>query len=685
MVKYIAIIFLTLLLGCNIFTSRNEELQLQHDLSISKIDSLIKKSAVYYSSNIFADSIFDKYLLAAELIAQNNNLPKQQIKIYNIVGKRFRHVAEFGHAIILFQKSHSLATKINDGELKAYSLHNMAVAFRRIDDNAQALKLHFKTLEWAETVKDTFLILSSQNGIGNVYLSYNDYVLAKNYFHKSLDILHKVYNNKLSEAINNNNIGDCWLMLGEYDSARYYLEKSYQINIEIGSIIGQAICKNGLGNISLQTGNYNEAIEFYNTSLELNIKKGKQYYIANNLKNLGKAYTQLNNFNLADKMLKEGLAVSKEIGSKAQAFDILNNLSKLYSKFGKTPEALNFLNEALIHKDSITKEVTRQNVEGMNAIYKSEKQEREIVILRQRAELDQLLMNRQRGINIAALALFSIGFFVAIFIYRQLKVKQRYSKTTENQHKNITDSIKYAEKIQTAMIPSFDSVANRIDDYFVLFRPRNIVSGDFYWTTYLKNRTIIATADCTGHGVPGALMSMLGVSLLNEIVNNNGILKPNQILDRLREQLIKQLHQKGEENTSKDGMDISIYSIDHENMKIHYSGSYIPLYIIRNNNFIILEADKMPIGYHWKKNKPFAMQEIDLQKGDCIYSSSDGYYDQFGGEHKSKFLIKNFKELLLKIHKEPMTQQEVILNNTLDEWKGNFEQIDDIVVIGLRV
>ncbi len=253
------------------------------------------------------------------------------------------------------------------------------------------------------------------------------------------------------------------------------------------------------------------------------------------------------------------------------------------------------------------------------------------------------------------------------------------------QHKNITDSIQYAQRIQAAILPPVEQIAEVVDEFFVLYRPRDIVSGDYYWATRRDKTTIIVAADCTGHGVPGAFMSMLGIAFLNEIVNKEGICQPNAILDRLREQIIKQLHQTGKEGESKDGMDLSLYVIDHKNMKLKFSGAYNPLYIIRNNEMIQLKGDRMPIGYHIKKDAPFTMQEMDLLKGDCLYNSSDGYPDQFGGEDGRKFMSKNFKELLLQIHVKPMAEQREILNTAFDKWRGSIEQIDDVIVIGVRV
>lgn len=255
----------------------------------------------------------------------------------------------------------------------------------------------------------------------------------------------------------------------------------------------------------------------------------------------------------------------------------------------------------------------------------------------------------------------------------------------EEKNRNITDSIQYAQRIQEAILPPIEQIKEVVDDYFILYRPRDIVSGDYYWIAQRDSITIIVAADCTGHGVPGAFMSMLGIAFLNEIVNKEGITESNKILDRLREQIVLQLHQTGADGESKDGMDVSLYVINHDTMKLSFSGAYNPLYIIRNNELSQLKADRMPIGYYLKMDTPFSIEEYDLQKGDCLYNSSDGYPDQFGGDKGRKFMTKNFKALLLDIHKKPMAEQRDILDKRIDEWRGDIEQIDDIIVIGVKI
>ena len=273
-----------------------------------------------------------------------------------------------------------------------------------------------------------------------------------------------------------------------------------------------------------------------------------------------------------------------------------------------------------------------------------------------------------------------------IKIEKQKEALAIQNKTIEEKNKDITDSIQYAKKIQEAILPPPEQIKNIVDDYFILYRPRDIVSGDYYWITHRDDISIIVAADCTGHGVPGAFMSMLGIAFLNEIVNKEGIIQSNEILNRLRQQVVHQLHQDGEDGNSKDGMDVSLYVINHKTMQLSFSGAYNPLFIIRDNEIIQLKADRMPIGYYIKMDVPFSIENFELKKGDCLYNSSDGYTDQFGGPKGKKFMTKKFKNLLLDIHKKPMKEQRDILDKTIDNWRGDeIEQIDDIIVIGIRI
>jgi len=261
-------------------------------------------------------------------------------------------------------------------------------------------------------------------------------------------------------------------------------------------------------------------------------------------------------------------------------------------------------------------------------------------------------------------------------------VRQR--DVLEYQKNEIEDSIRYASRIQNAVLPASQDFTDLVPESFVFFRPRDIVSGDFYWVSKVENKLIISAADCTGHGVPGAFMSMLGVAFLNEIVNKDHIVKPDIILGKLREKVIEALQQQGISGEAKDGMDIVVISIDFIEMKLNYAGAYNPLLMVRNTQLSEIAADKMPIAIY-ERMREFTNHEIKIEKGDLFYFFSDGYEDQFGGPEGKKFKGKKFRELLVEISSRPMKEQKEIIESTFIKWKGVQDQVDDVVILGVRI
>jgi len=306
--------------------------------------------------------------------------------------------------------------------------------------------------------------------------------------------------------------------------------------------------------------------------------------------------------------------------------------------------------------------------------------------------------------------------------------KERIQKQRDmvvRQKQEITDSILYAKRIQTALLPPEEYIKKYLPEHFILFKPRDIVSGDFYWAMEKENELVIAASDCTGHGVPGAFMSMLGVAFMNEIVSRHDKIRADELLNHLRDQVITSLRQRGSDDNNtdntinnirekptgepakitgtknfeenvKDGMDIALCIIDPQKKKMQYSGANNPLYIIRKNNSVPemeeIKADRMPIGIHVRADQMFTNHEISLSKGDSVYIFSDGFPDQFGGQDEEtrkaggkKFKYSRFKKLLLEINNLDMAEQKTILEKTLKDWKGELEQVDDIIIIGMRI
>ena len=264
------------------------------------------------------------------------------------------------------------------------------------------------------------------------------------------------------------------------------------------------------------------------------------------------------------------------------------------------------------------------------------------------------------------------------------KVRERTAEI-EEQKEEITSSIEYASRIQRAMLPMNDHFKNLFSDYFIIFKPRDIVSGDFYWIGEDDKHIFFTVADCTGHGVPGAFMSTLGISSLNEIITNNDDLQANTVLNLLREKIITSLHQTGKEGEAADGMDLALCVLHKNRKTLQYSGSYNPLFIFQGGEFKEYKADRMPIGIYYGEKVTFTNYEINVKKGDTVYILSDGLPDQFGGPDGSKYKKSNLKKLLLEIYYRPMVEQRNIIENEFKNWKGSADQIDDITMIGVRI
>ena len=362
--------------------------------------------------------------------------------------------------------------------------------------------------------------------------------------------------------------------------------------------------------------------------------------------------------------------------------------------------------EVQVQKDTLS----NQKEKIVLQIAKMDEQLKKIGEQEGKIKLQLATLEKQKLILYFVLFVLFLVSFLGYYIYRSYKIKKEANIKLEEknrtisaqkdeiekqkdlaeaqrdqiayQKKHITDSIMYAKRIQTALIPSLELFSDKLE-HFVLYKPLAIVSGDFYWVSAQGNLQVIIAADCTGHGVPGAFMSMLGVTMLNEIVNGKHILMPDQIIENLREGIIKALKQVAEEDSIKDGMDIAVCVVDFEKNILWYAGANNPLYLVRGTELIHYRADKMPVAIHYRMT-PFTLQKIDLQKGDAFYIFSDGYSDQFGGPKEKKFMSLQLRETLVAMAGKPMLYQGERLNEIFEEWRGDGPQVDDVTVIGVR-
>lgn len=379
-----------------------------------------------------------------------------------------------------------------------------------------------------------------------------------------------------------------------------------------------------------------------------------------------------------------------------QYFQDENNRAEVQSILLKyfSHELLSFINEIDASSENQMqilllareKDIETLRIENQELIYENDKLE----AAQKLANADAWRIYLIIGIGALVIVLFLAGLAYKIkskdhqVILKQKQEVEEQKNIIEEKHRLITDSIHYAKTIQNAMLQGEEHTNSSLPDHFVFFSPKDVVSGDFYWSKIMNEYCYFAAVDCTGHGVPGGFMSVLGISLLNDILFDHDLLTPAEILDKLSDRVIKELDQSDKEGSSKDGMDISLVRINLNTLELVWSGAHNPLYIFRKGNLIELKADKQPIGYYPYSN-PFTNQSLQLEKGDMIYSSTDGYPDQFGGENDKKLKSSGFKKVLSKAQLLSTKEQKKFLTNYFEEWKGNREQVDDACIVGMRI
>lgn len=366
---------------------------------------------------------------------------------------------------------------------------------------------------------------------------------------------------------------------------------------------------------------------------------------------------------------------------------------------------MNALNELFNKANSSNKDNIAAQLTELAIKYESTKKEKAISELQKDKELNDVKLQAKdveissREKTIAYFIFALIGFGIStIFIVRSNILRKKMNQElaiqkaeieqqkhlVEEKHKEITDSINYAERIQKSFLATKDTLDENLKDYFIFFKPKDVVSGDFYWAeTLLNGNFALATADSTGHGVPGSIMSLLNITSLEKAIETES--EPANILNTTRNIIINRLKKDGSPDGGKDGMDCSLVVFDRKNNKLIVSAAHNPVWIVRGTQVIEIKADKMPVGKHDNQHVPFTQHEMDLQKGDIVYTLTDGFPDQFGGDKGKKFMSKNLRELLLANASVPMAQQKDLLENTFTTWKQNLEQVDDVTVIGVKI
>jgi serine phosphatase RsbU (regulator of sigma subunit)/Flp pilus assembly protein TadD len=654
-------------------------------------------NAMYHQQSFDSSLV---YLRKAAELTPSDSL-ELKAEIYSTIATNYYFLGDYENTLNYLKEQLNINYKLNNKEGIALCLNRLGIIYKNMDRYEESIYLYQEALKIEEELGDSSNIARALNNIGNIYFhNRRNFNQAFNYYSRALEI-YQLKGPKENEADLLNNIGLIYYNQKKYQNALNHFNEALKIYKELKIEDGIAKTQNLLAVLYAKLGNFEKAEE--------NIQRSYNYYTSNNtkpriaetLKDQGDIYLEWGKYQKALNAYYESYELSVELGRKGDIVSIYYKLSDTYAKLDNYQKAYEYHKQYSELNDSLFSEKVNRQIAEFQTLYETEKKDKEISLLNKDKALQDATLKRQKLV----IWFFTIGFgiisILLILILRLFRQKQKANRILEQkneeislqrdhifqQNKEITASIEYASRIQTALLPPQELIDKIIPDSFVLFKPRDIVSGDFYWLSQKENKIISVTADCTGHGVPGAFMSMLGISFLNEIVNLTNVddLTADVILNDMRSLVISSLRQTGNIGESRDGMDLTLCIIDYDTMELNYSGAYNPLFIIGDGELIETKADKMPIGIHLKKIENFTNHIIPIKKGDLIYTFSDGYVDQFGGPDNSKFRKKNFIQLLLEIHQEDMPKQKEILEQKLQEWMEGYEQVDDILVNGIRI
>lgn len=683
---------------------------------------------IHYSNSLkIFDSIGEKKLTAMCL---------------NNIGTAYHLKGDYNKTINFYTQSLKIREDLNDKQGASDCMNNMGVVYMDQGNFSKALEYFFKTLPIKKELGDKRGIASILSNIGITYFykselsiktKNEDILISIDCFKKALQIYIELGNIK--------GMADCQINL----TSKYFYLKKYEeslkfakdarLNYEkINDKRGISFCYINMADVHTEKKEYSEAIEFLNLSLNIKKEIGEKMGIGECYYKLGKIYLEQKNYSQALKYFYDYLPIAQEMESLEDLRSCYKYLSLIYSNLNNYKKAYDYhvlfkqMQDSLINTDN-TKKITQLE---MNYQFQQKEREQEL-IQQQKDAVKRMELKRQKLFKNA----FIIGFFLTLlfsfFIFRSYRLSRKKSiilakqkseileknailfhqkeeitsqrdeiekqrdeieiqhHLIEKKNKNITDSILYAQRIQRAILPLDEKLDKILKDYFVFFHPKDIVSGDFYWAEHYTNTksetiSLFAAIDCTGHGVPGAFMSLLGYNGLSQAISENKLIRPSEILDFLSNYIKDILRHHKEDRTVKDGMDLFLCSLNRNTLLLEYAGVHNPAYIVRNGEVLTLKPDTHSIGdpfSDWFKG--YNNHQIALQKNDCIYLFTDGFIDQFGGEGRKKFMKKRFRELLIDIHLLSMSEQKMELEKVFKQWKGDNIQIDDNLIIGVRI
>ncbi|MES2761214.1 MAG: tetratricopeptide repeat protein [Bacteroidota bacterium] len=616
-----------------------------------------------------------------------------------------------------------------------WSLFNrMACCYLAVSKYPEAIEYHQKALQVATESNNKIKIAATYNNIGIVYYNLADFNKTIDYFQKSLKMQEELGRQR-EVAATIGNIAVVYAELGEDSLSSIYQQKSFDMHQKMNNKTDMAASLNNLGTLSRKKREFKKALEYHKKALFIATGLDEKEGMKLTYSNIGSVYLDMNIPQEALDMFFKSITFTDEATDKKDMAALYTGIAQAYQKMKRTEQAVIYFEKAFdLSKSAGNLKEQKESADGLYAIYKDSKEyntalsyheiarklndsifnvsknesfnslKTQFALDRQEVDLktkaDVLLQKKeeekakQQTITYIALGILALVFVFSYIILQRFRITKKQNAIIESQkiiveHKNkeITDSIIYTKRIQQAIIPPVELVERSFPDSFIYFKPKDIIAGDFYWMQQAGDHVYFAVADCTGHGVPGAMVSIVCSNALNSALKEFGLRDTGVILDKTRELVIETFEKSGEE--IKDGMDISLIKIRAINegsskIVLEWSGANNSLWYIENNSFKTIKCDKQPVG-KTDNPKPFTSHIFEVEKNTVLYLYTDGYADQFGGPQGKKFKYKQLESALIAIHHLPLKEQRDILQKKFEDWKGVLEQVDDVCIIGIKM
>jgi len=696
------------------------------------LSNILNNIGLVYWNQGKLDSAISLY---SKALTQYQNMEKLVVGMantHNNLGLIYKNKGDNDLAIENYKEALTLFDSLDRKDRAvANTINNLGIALFDKGNYPSAIEYYLKALKMYESVDNQSSgHANTLINIGNLYKEQKEYVEALSYFKKAETMHKRISIQSVALANTYGIIGETYMLQSKNEEAIEYLKKALEMQESMGEkTIGITQALSNLGKIYMDyRENYPRANTYFNKALEIQKEIGDIGGVASSLYYLGSLNIKENKINDGIKKCKESYLIAEELNSLKLIQNSCECLGDGYEKAKNPFKALHYYKLFFKSRDSLlnnenTRAITQQTmsyefekVQYQDSLKRAEQTKLRLLEQREKDLKKEAQIKRQRIYTVSGGIGFLLMLGLAFVLFRGYKNKQKSNEiisaqkeavekqksVIEIKNKEILDSINYAKRIQNTILPDDKELSKNLGENYVLFRPKDIVSGDFYWTIQKGDDSFFSVVDCTGHGVPGALVSIVANNSLNRVMNEFKIRQPAAILDSLN-QLV-------EENFStttssiNDGMDLALCKLNRKKMELEYSGANNPLYLIRastiedpelamissrvqtdkHSTLYEIKADKQPVGkYEFREN--FSNHLIKVQKGDCIYIFSDGFADQFGGENGKKYMYKPFKRLLLKLSGIEMSAQKKKMEATFDDWKKDLEQIDDVCIMGVRV